>query len=181
MIDAAKVSDARNKKIAISAVEAWVKNSRSLKMVGALAATVVWGGLSVQSLAEEPVAYEIVDDEAIPASLTGGQGDPDKGRETFINRKLGNCLGCHAVTELKAEPFHGEVGPPLDGIADIYGEGELRLRVVNPKVVNPDTIMPGFYVAEGLHRVAEDFQGKTILSADQVEDVIAYLMTLKES
>ena len=158
-----------------------MKISNSLKIVSALAAAAILGGLSVQSLAEEPVAYEIVDDEAIPASLTGAPGDPDKGRETFINRKLGNCLGCHAVTELEAEPFHGEVGPPLDGVADVYGEGELRLRVVNPKAVNPDTIMPGFYVVEGLHRVAEDFQGKTILSADQVEDIVAYLMTLKES
>ncbi len=155
--------------------------SNSLKIVGALAATAVLGGLSMQSLAEEPVAYEIVDDEAIPASLTGASGDPDKGRETFINRKLGNCLGCHAVTELEAEPFHGEVGPPLDGVADIYGEGELRLRVVNPKIVNPDTIMPGFYMTDGLHRVAEKFQGKTILTAEQVEDIVAYLMTLKES
>ena len=93
----------------------------------------------------------------------------------------GNCLGCHSVTELEAEPFHGEVGPPLDGVADLYEEGELRLRVVNPKIVNPDTIMPGFYVTEGLHRVAEQFQGKTILTAEQVEDIVAYLMTLKES
>jgi len=169
------------KKAPISAVEAWVKINSSLNITGVLAATVMLGGLSMQSLADQPVAYEIVDDEAIPTSLTGSPGDPAKGRETFINRKLGNCLGCHAVTELEAEPFHGEVGPPLDGVADIYGEGELRLRVVNPKVVNPDTIMPGFYVVDGLHRVAGDFQGKTILSADQVEDIVAYLMTLKES
>ena len=156
-------------------------HDRSFRILGFLAAAAVFGGISSQSLAEEPVAYEIVDDEAIPTSLTGAAGDPDKGRETFINRKLGNCLGCHAVTELEAEPFHGEVGPPLDGVADVYGEGELRLRVVNPKVVNPDTIMPGFYVTEGLHRVAENFQGKTILTAEQIEDIVAYLMTLKES
>ncbi|MEM7042566.1 MAG: sulfur oxidation c-type cytochrome SoxX [Pseudomonadota bacterium] len=127
------------------------------------------------------MAYEVVDEASIPVSLTGAAGDADKGRDAFINRKLGNCLGCHAVTELEAEPFHGEVGPPLDGVAEIYDEGELRLRVVNPKLVNPDTIMPGFYVAEGLHRVAEKFQGQTILSAEQVEDIVAYLMTLKDS
>ena len=157
-------------------------SSIGLRLVGGLVTMALLGGLSApKSLAEDPVAFEIVDDEAIPASLTGAAGDPDKGRETFINRKLGNCLGCHAVTELAAEPFHGEVGPPLDGVADIYSEGELRLRIVNPKIVNPDTIMPGFFVAEGLHRVAEKFQEKTILSADQVEDIVAYLMTLKES
>ena len=158
-----------------------MRTSIRLNIVGALAVTAALGGVSVQGVAEEPVAYQIVDDEAIPSSLTGAQGDADRGRETFINRKLGNCLGCHAVTELEAEPFHGEVGPPLDGVADIYQEGELRLRVVNPKIVNPDTIMPGFYVTDGLHRVAEDFQGKTILTAEQVEDIVAYLMTLKES
>ncbi|MEZ5935307.1 MAG: sulfur oxidation c-type cytochrome SoxX [Alphaproteobacteria bacterium] len=132
-------------------------------------------------LADDPVTYEIVDDISIPESLTGKPGDADKGRETFIDRKLGNCLGCHAVTELEAEPFHGEIGPPLDGVADRYEEGELRLRVVNAKATNPDTIMPGFYVTEGLHRVMSDFAGKPILTAEQVEDVIAYLMTLKES
>ncbi|MGI9500538.1 MAG: sulfur oxidation c-type cytochrome SoxX [Geminicoccaceae bacterium] len=130
--------------------------------------------------ADELVAYEIVDEASISEPLTGAPGDADKGRETFVNRKLGNCLGCHAVSELEAEPFHGEVGPPLDGVADRYEEGELRLQVVNAKVVNPDTIMPGFYVTDGLHRVASKFAGKTILTAGQVEDIVAYLMTLKE-
>lgn len=152
-----------------------------LQILGTLAAAAVLGGLSSQTLADETVPYEIVDETRIPEPLTGKPGDPDRGRETFINRKLGNCLGCHAVTALEAEPFHGEVGPPLDGVADRYEEGELRLQVVNAKIVNPDTIMPGFYVNKGLHRVAGDFQGKTILTAEEVEDIVAYLMTLKES
>lgn len=146
-----------------------------------IAATALVGSLVNLSQADEAVSYEIVNDEAIPTSLTGAPGDADKGREMFVNRKFGNCLGCHAVTELEAEPFHGEVGPPLGGVGDVYGEGELRLRVVNPKIVNPDTIMPGFYVSDGLHRVAEKFQGKAILTAEQVEDIVAYLMTLEES
>lgn len=156
-------------------------NDRSFRILGFLAAAAIFGGISSQGGADEPVAYEIVDETSIPASLTGTPGDPDKGRETFLNRKLGNCLGCHAVTELAVEPFHGEVGPPLDGVADRYEEGEIRLQVVNAKIVNPDTIMPGFYVTDGLHRVAEKFQDKTIISAEQVEDIVAYLMTLKES
>ena len=151
------------------------------RQIGLLAATALLSGMTSAGHADELVSYEIVDESSIPAYLTGAAGDPDKGRAAFVNRKEGNCLGCHAVTELAAEPFHGEVGPPLDGVADRYEEGEIRLRVVNAKAANPDTIMPGFYVTEGLHRVAEDFQGKTIISAQQVEDLVAYLMTLKES
>lgn len=154
---------------------------KSVNLVGLLAASTALVGLWSVGHAEEPANYEVVDETSIPEPLTGKPGDADQGRLTFIDRKLGNCLGCHAVTELEAEPFHGEVGPPLDGVADIYEEGELRLRVVNPKIANPDTIMPGFYVTEGLHRVAEKFQGKTILTAGQVEDIVAYLLTLKES
>ena len=158
-----------------------MRSGMVLRTGGALAAAMAWVGMGTAAPAEEPVAYEVVDEASIPEPLTGKPGDPDKGRATFIDRKLGNCLGCHAVTELEAEPFHGEVGPPLDGVAEIYEEGELRLRVVNPKLVNPDTIMPGFYVTDGLHRVAEKFQGKTILTAEQVEDIVAYLMTLEDS
>ncbi len=152
---------------------------RSVIFLGAAAMLTMWQ--TGPSLAEEPIAFEIVDEASIPEPLTGKLGDPGKGREAFINRKQGNCLGCHAVTELETEPFHGEVGPPLDGVADRYEEGEIRLQVVNAKITNPDTIMPGFYVADGLHRVAEDFRGKTILTAEQVEDIVAYLLTLKES
>jgi sulfur-oxidizing protein SoxX len=159
--------------------EVWVNIVRSMIFLGAAAMLSTWH--IKPSLAEELIAYEIVDEVSIPEPLTGKPGDADKGREAFINRKQGNCLGCHAVTELEAEPFHGEVGPPLDGVADRYEEGEIRLQVVNAKANNPDTIMPGFYVADGLHRVAEKFQGKTILTATQVEDIVAYLLTLKES
>lgn len=155
--------------------------ARNVTLYGVIAATALLGGWASAGQAEQAVDYEIVDEMSIPKSLTGQPGDADSGREVFINRKQGNCLGCHAVTELDAEPFHGEVGPPLDGVADLYEEGELRLRVVNAKIVNPETIMPGFYLTEGLHRVAADFQGKTILTAEQVEDLVAYLMTLKES
>lgn len=154
---------------------------RHAKIFGWLAAIALIGGMMSISQADEPVSYDVVDDESIPKSLTGSLGDPDLGREVFINRKQGNCLGCHAVTELENEPFHGEVGPPLDGVADVYDEGELRLRVVNAKIVNPDTVMPGFYVIDGLHRVAEKFEGETILTAEQIEHLVAYLMTLKES
>ncbi|MEM1419222.1 MAG: sulfur oxidation c-type cytochrome SoxX [Pseudomonadota bacterium] len=128
-----------------------------------------------------PGDVEIVDDSAIPASLTGVAGDPVAGKDVFTGRKLGNCLACHQVSSLMDEQqFHGEVAPPLDGVADRYSEGELRLQVVNSKVINEDTLMPAFYRVEGLNRVNEKFEGKTILTAQQVEDVVAYLQTLKE-
>lgn len=129
--------------------------------------------------AEELVKIKIVDGNSIPDSLTGKSGDPVKGRALAIDRKKGNCLACHALP-VPEQPYHGEVGPDLNGIASRLSEGEIRLRIVNPKYANPNTIMPAFYRTEGLHRVAKKFQGKPMLTASQVEDVVAYLKTLKE-
>lgn len=126
----------------------------------------------------DSVAFE---DIAVPQSLTGASGDAAKGREWFADRKLGNCLACHANGDLSEQSFHGEVGPPLDGVGDRWDEATLRGIVVNAKHVFGDqTIMPAFYALETGERVAEKFQGKTILTAEQVEDVVAYLLTLKE-
>jgi len=138
-------------------------------------------GVSVAS-AEivKPGQVEIVDG-AVAQSLTGQPGDPDKGRQWFMGRKLGNCLACHVNKDLADQPYHGEVGPPLDGVAGRWSPEELRAIVVNSKqALHEDTIMPSFYRDTGFNRVAEKFAGKTILSAQQVEDVVAYLMTLKE-
>jgi len=128
--------------------------------------------------ADEIAKYNVVD-MAIPKSLTGKAGDPVNGEKVFINRKLGNCLACHEVTALKAQPFHGLIGPSLDGVGERYDEGQLRLQVVNAKAINPDTIMPAFHRTEGFHRVLKKFEGKPVISAQQVEDVVAYLKTLK--
>jgi sulfur-oxidizing protein SoxX len=124
------------------------------------------------------VAYKVVDGKSIPKSLTGKPGDPKKGRATAINRKKGNCLGCHKMP-IPEQQFHGEVGPDLAGVASRLSEGEIRARIVNPKLANPETIMPAFYRTKGLHRVLKGFKGKTIISAQDVEDIIAYLQTLK--
>ena len=112
--------------------------------------------------------------------LTTKPGDPAAGKSVFINRKLGNCLACHALKSLSDQPFHGNIGPALDGVGSRYNTAELRLRIVNPKALNPDTIMPGFFKKDGLHRVMKKFQGKTILTAQQVEDVVSFLASLKE-
>jgi sulfur-oxidizing protein SoxX len=122
--------------------------------------------------------YTIVDN-TIPKSLTGTPGDPVNGRKVVISRKKGNCLACHEMP-IPEQQFHGRISPDLADVADRYTQAELRMRVVDPKVLNPDTIMPAFYKNAGLHRVMKKFQGKTILSAQEVEDVVAYLMTLKE-
>ena len=146
-----------------------------------LAAASVALGLAFTSVtvqAAELIKYEVVGGESIPKSLTGKAGDPKAGRKTAINRKQGNCLACH-VMPVPEQPFHGLVGPDLNGVAGRYSEGELRLRVVDSKVLNPDTIMPAFYRNTGFHRVLKKFDGKTVLSAQQVEDIIAYLKTLK--
>lgn len=120
-------------------------------------------------------------DGSVTQSLTGQPGDPAMGRDWFAGRKLGNCLACHTNSELKDQPFHGEVGPTLDGVADRWNAGQLRAILVNSKTVFGDqTIMPAFYRDSGFNRTAEKFEGMTILTAQQIEDVIAYLLTLKE-
>lgn len=121
-----------------------------------------------------------INDGKVEKSLTGKPGDPAAGKQWFVNRKLGNCLACHANSDTSNEQFHGEVGPALDGVGGNYSEAELRAIIVNSKAVFGDaTIMPGFYRVSGLNRPLKDFEGKTILEAQQVEDVVAYLMTLK--
>ncbi|NNG03888.1 MAG: sulfur oxidation c-type cytochrome SoxX [Inquilinus sp.] len=131
------------------------------------------------ALGEGVVAYRVVDGFSIPEPLTAAPGDPERGRAVAINRRQGNCLSCH-VMPIAEQPFHGEVGPSLYGVANRYDAAELRLRVVDAKVVNPDSFMPAFYRTEGLHDVSEAFRDKPILDAQQVEDVVAYLMTLTE-
>ncbi len=148
--------------------------STALSAVAAILGLLLSAGVD----AEELVKYRIVDGERIDASLTGQAGDAARGREIAIDRKQGNCLACH-VMPIPEQPFHGEVGPDLSAVGGALSEGELRLRIVNSKALNPETIMPAFYRNDGFERVLKKFQGKTILSAQQVEDVVAYLMTLK--
>jgi sulfur-oxidizing protein SoxX len=136
-------------------------------------------GLAFAQASTQPLARFQIKDGAIAASLTGRAGDARKGREVAVNRQLGNCLACHVISALKGEPYHGNVGPSLDGVASRLTEGEMRLRVVDPTKLNPDTMMPPFYRVDGLNKVMTQFQGKSILTAEQVEDVVAFLKTLR--
>ena len=120
--------------------------------------------------------YEIVN-FAIPLSLTSLEGDPDNGRNIVISRE-GNCLACHIVPNI-SDKFQGNIGPSLAGVGNRYTIGELRLRLVDPYVINPTTLMPAFYKNKGLIRVDEKYIGKSILTAQQIEDVISWLITLK--
>jgi sulfur-oxidizing protein SoxX len=117
---------------------------------------------------------------AVAASLTGVAGDAANGRKVFMNRKKGNCLACHVNDDMSEQSFHGEVGPELNGVADRWETAELRGIVVNAKKMFDGTIMPAFYRDAGFNRTLKKFDGKSILSAQEVEDVLAYISTLKE-
>lgn len=117
---------------------------------------------------------------SIDKPLTDTAGDAASGKKIFANRKQGNCLACHANADMSDQLFHGEVGPSLDGVAARWKEGQLRTILVNAKAVfTEQTVMPGFYSLEVGANVREDLIGKTILSAQQIEDLVAYLATLK--
>lgn len=123
----------------------------------------------------------------IAQSLTGIAGDPARGQEVMTTRGLGNCIACHQVTALQEYPFHGEVGPSLDGVGARWDEAGLRGIVANAKAMFPGSVMPSFYKIDGYTRPGDAFTGKAaegaldpLLAAQDIEDVVAYLLTLTE-
>lgn len=110
--------------------------------------------------------------------LTSVPGNPDSGRAIVANRQVGLCLLCHSGP-LPEEPFQGNLAPSLFGTGTRWTPDQLRLRIMNARQLNPQSIMPAYYSTEGLTRVSPHLQGKTILSAQQIEDVVAFLVTLK--
>ena len=126
----------------------------------------------------QTISYKVVGD-AIPASLTGVAGDAAKGRAIVANRQVGLCLLCH-TGPLPEERFQGNLAPSLSGAGSRWSEGQLRLRLANSKRLNPETIMPAYYLTDGLTQVAKNLQGRPLLAAQQIEDVLAYLVTLKQ-
>jgi L-cysteine S-thiosulfotransferase len=129
--------------------------------------------------AQERVRPVTIVGDAIPDSLTGMAGDAARGRTIVGNRQVGLCLLCH-TGPFPEERFQGDLAPDLRGAGSRSTPGQLRLRLVDASRLNPATIMPPYYRVEGLTRVAANFRGKPILTAAQIEDVLAYLGTLKE-
>lgn len=127
-------------------------------------------------------------DGAVGVSLSGQPGDPATGAE-IMNKGAGNCIACHQVDALEHLAFQGEIGPPLNGVADRWTEAELRGIVSNAKVMFEGSLMPSFYKTEGFTRLGDGYTGKAhsdgevqpLLTAQQIEDVVAYLMTLKDN
>jgi sulfur-oxidizing protein SoxX len=123
----------------------------------------------------------------VETSLTGSDGDAEKGREIFSEKSLGNCVSCHALAALPDVPFQGEVGPVLDGVGGYRSAAEIRGILVNAKKTFEGTVMPSFYKTSGFTRPGDGYTGKAptgpiepILSAQDVEDVVAFLMTLQD-
>jgi sulfur-oxidizing protein SoxX len=145
----------------------------------AFAAALMTGGPTDPAFAEAGLRpYTIVGD-AIPASLTATAGDPARGRAIAVNRQVGLCLLCHSGP-FDEEKLRGTLAPSIAGAGSRWSAGQLRLRIVDASRLNPDTIMPPYYRIDGLTRVAPGFAGKPILTAEQIEDVVAFLTTLRD-
>lgn len=130
--------------------------------------------------AAQPLRPYTVTGDAIAKSLTGKPGDPARGRVIVADRRTGLCLLCHTAP-IPEEQFQGDLAPDLAGSGGRWSEGQLRLRMVNSRAVNPATIMPSYYHIDDLNRVGRAWTGAPVLSAEQIEDVVAYLATLKET
>lgn len=151
-----------------------------MKRTSILIATFALGATAVYAAETPPSEVVFGEYGAVAESLSGAPGDAASGAKVFANRKQGNCLACHQNGDMPDALFQGEIGPSLDDVGNRWEEAELRGIVANAKKVFEGTIMPGFYRGEGYVRPLEKFAGKPILTAQQVEDVVAYLMTLKE-
>ena len=156
-----------------------------ISLIPLVGAALVAGAAVAEPVAPTDVAFD--DYGAVSESLTGAPGDPEAGAKVMTTRSMGNCVACHQVTALESAPFHGEVGPMLDGVADRWNEAELRGIVSNAKMTYDGTVMPSYYKTSGYIRPGNAFTGKAaeeplppLLTAEQIEDVVAFLMTLKE-
>lgn len=142
--------------------------------------------LNAAEVAPDDVVYD--DAGAVAVSLSGTPGDPEAGKDVMSNRAIGNCVACHMVSAMPKVAFQGNVGPSLDGVADRWSEAELRGIVANSKNTFDGSMMPSFYKTHGYIRPGDAFTGKAaegdvlppLLTAQQIEDTVAYLMTLKE-
>ncbi len=127
------------------------------------------------------IAYDIVDGQSIPTPLSDLPGDPMRGASIVAAPEKGGCLACHRVAALiDQQPDQGVSGPALDGIASRISEGSLRLQIVNIGIVTPGSAMPAYYTIAGVEPLTPGGAPEPLLSAQEIEDVIAYLMTLDD-
>jgi sulfur-oxidizing protein SoxX len=117
-------------------------------------------------------------EDAIDRPLSGQPGDPVRGRQIVENRQLGACLLCHSGP-FPSPHLQGTIGPSLEGVGSRLSAAQIRLRLVDARTLNPETVMPPYYVVDGLTRTADEWQGRPALSAQQIEDVVAFLVTLR--
>lgn len=134
-----------------------------------------------------PADVVFTEDGAVETSLTGVAGDAANGAKIMASKSQGNCIACHAVSALSDAPFHGEIGPLLDGVGDRWNEAELRGILANAKMTYEGTMMPSYYKVDGYIRPGDAYTGKApkgpldpLLSAQDIEDVVAFLATLKD-
>ena len=148
-----------------------------------LAALLAWpaAGGEVPAVVAATIAPDLrgVVGDAIPAPLTAEAGDAARGRAVVASRQLGTCVLCHAGP-FPQERLPATIAPDLRGVADRLSAGQIRLRLVDPVRVNPDSLMPSYFRSDGLVRVGRVWQGRTVLTAQQIEDAVAFLATLKE-
>jgi sulfur-oxidizing protein SoxX len=146
--------------------------SKHLQLTFLLSLVMVVPALAGQDPASALVPYR-VDNDQIAAPLTGHPGDPVRGAALFANRQVSTCLLCHA--DPAAQTQANTIGPPLADVGARLSVGQIRLRIVDASRLNPDTVMPSFYVVDGLNRVGRQWRGKPILESSQIEDLVAYL------
>lgn len=154
------------------------------QFIVAAALTCLAGITAAGEVAPKDVVFE---EGAIAVSLTGVPGNPEEGAKVISTRSLGNCVACHQISAMPQAQFQGNVGPSLDGAADRWTEAQLRGMVTNAKIMFEGTRMPAFYKVDGFIRPGVGYTKEPateplppILTAQQIEDVVAYLMTLKE-
>ncbi len=146
-------------------------------LLNCIAAALLFAGATAYSAADK-AAYVIVGD-SITEPLQGLTGDASRGRAIVANRQVGLCLLCHTAP-IPEERFQGNLSLGLAGVGSRATAGQLRIRLVDARKLNPQSIMPSYYRSENLTRVSPALQGRTIFSAQQLEDVVAYLLTLRE-
>ncbi len=151
---------------------------RRTLLAAALAAGAAGAALAQGAAGTPAVVPYVVEGDRIAQPLTDQPGDAARGRAIVASRQQGLCLLCHAAP-IPEERFQGDLAPSLAGVGARYGAAQLRLRVVDPRHLNPSSFMPAFHSTTNASRVGGAWQGRPILTAQQVEDVVAWLATLR--